>query len=113
MKENWLAELGVHSSTLVLKQDHKELGKKGSLYYVPYTFVELSTGLIKYVVADMLYFADDVQMGKCRFIVTGEELLTLFSLGELEVDEYIEKVKAHKEWLKEDGVNVAGGFRFE
>ncbi|KLA04708.1 hypothetical protein B4086_5666 [Bacillus cereus] len=113
MKENWLAELRVHSSTLVLKQDHKELGKKGSLYYVPHNFAELSTGLIKYVVADMLYFADDVQMGKTRFIVTDEELLELFSLGELEVDEYTEKVKAHKEWLEEDGATVEGGFRFE
>ncbi|PGR83569.1 hypothetical protein [Bacillus cereus] len=113
MKENWLAELRVQSSTLVLKQDHKELGKKGSLYYVPYTFAELSTGLVKYVVADMLSVEGEVQMGIYRFLVTEEELLELFSLGKIEVEDYIEKIEAHKDWLQEDGVTVEGGFRFE
>lgn len=113
MKENWLAELRVHSSTIVLKQDHKELGKQGSLYYVPYTFPELSTGEIKYIVADMLSVEGEVQMGLSRFIVTEEELLALFTLGKIEVEDYIEKLEAHKDWLQEDGVTVEGGFRFE
>lgn len=113
MKENWLAELRVHSSTIVLKQDHKELGEKGSLYYVPHNFVELSTGMVKYVVADMLSVEGEVQMGMYRFLVTEEELLELFSLGKIEVEDYIEKIEAHKDWLQEDGVTVEGGFRFE
>lgn len=113
VKDQWTKEVTTYESLLVLKTDHLVMGKKGQVFFVPYTPISVSTGQVVYMIADPIYVEGTVCSGGKRFAVTEMELLTFFQLEETDVETYLKRREQLKEDRKEDGANIDWGFSYE